>query len=168
MVDLVFRDAKQSDLNIIVAIYNSTISSRMVTADTEPVSVQSRQSWFAAHDKIKRPLWMIETIEGSIVAWVSFQSFYGRPAYDATVEISIYLAEEFRGTGFGKQILKQSILEAKKRSIKTLLAYIFEHNSVSVKLFEYFGFQVWGKFPNIAVLDEVERTLLILGKRIKE
>ncbi|CAN5380241.1 hypothetical protein BH11PSE11_BH11PSE11_26510 [soil metagenome] len=36
------RLARLEDLPAIVAIYNSTVASRQVTADTEPVSVESR------------------------------------------------------------------------------------------------------------------------------
>ncbi|HBW79505.1 MAG TPA: N-acetyltransferase, partial [Sphingobacterium sp.] len=49
---------------------------------------------------------MIEDVNSQVLGWVSFQSFYGRPAYDATVEISIYLDEQQRGRGLGKQILQ--------------------------------------------------------------
>lgn len=58
-----FREAELSDLPRIVEIYNSTIASRMVTADTEPVSVQSRVKWFEEHHSESRPLYII-TIEG--------------------------------------------------------------------------------------------------------
>ncbi len=106
MHQLKFRNAEQQDLPYIVEIYNSTIASRMVTADTEPVSVASRQKWFDEHSALKRPLWMVEDENNQLLGWVSFQSFYGRPAYDATVEISIYLNEQQRGRGLGKQILQ--------------------------------------------------------------
>ena len=41
-----FIHAHQSDLPKIVSTYNSTIASRLVTADLEPVSVESKQAWF--------------------------------------------------------------------------------------------------------------------------
>jgi L-amino acid N-acyltransferase YncA len=40
---LKYRDASQDDLAKIVEIYNSTIPTRMVTADMEPVSVLDKQ-----------------------------------------------------------------------------------------------------------------------------
>jgi L-amino acid N-acyltransferase YncA len=160
-----FRDATLEDLKDIVHIYNSTIPSRMVTADTEPVSVESRVEWFHKHSPDKRPLWV--AVEGErVVGWIAFHSFYGRPAYQATAEISIYLHEEFRGKGIGKQVLEYCITHAKTLEIKTLLGYIFAHNEPSLRLFRSFGFQEWGRLPNIAVLDGVERSLVILGKRI--
>ncbi len=166
MEELKFRDALITDLKKIVEIYNSTIPSRMVTADTEPVSVESKKKWFDEHNSTKRPLWVIENKSDEIIGWVSFQSFYGRPAYDATVEISIYLDVQQRGKGLGKQILQYSIDNAPKFGIKTLLGFIFAHNEPSLKLFRSFGFEDWATLPNIAELDGQERGLKILGKRI--
>ncbi len=99
MDELIYRDAILQDLERIVEIYNSTISSRMVTADTEPVSVESRIRWFREHIPNKRPLWVVENKNREIIGWVSFQSFYGRPAYDATIELSIYLDVAHRSKG---------------------------------------------------------------------
>ena len=166
MAEIKYRDANVSDANRIVEIYNTTISSRMVTADTEMVSVESRQKWFDDHNPSKRPLWVIEDDSNKIVGWISFQSFYGRTAYDTTAEISIYLDTDQRGRGLGKQILKYCLDNAPNFGIKTLLGFIFSHNEPSLKLFRHFGFEDWGALPNIALLDGQERGLKILGKRI--
>ena len=166
MQPLLYRDAAISDLKKIVEIYNSTVASGMVTADTEPVSVESRIDWFNEHSPDKRPLWVIEDNTGNIVGWASFQSFYGRPAYNATVEISIYLHPLQRGKGLGKIVLQHCISAAPAYAIKTLLGFIFAHNKQSLQLFRQFGFEDWATFPNIALLDGVERSLKILGKRV--
>jgi phosphinothricin acetyltransferase len=52
--------ATRGDLPQIVDIYNSTIPSRLVTADTETVSVESRVRWFEEHTPDSRPLWVVE------------------------------------------------------------------------------------------------------------
>jgi L-amino acid N-acyltransferase YncA len=50
MAAVEIRDAVEADLPTIVEIYNSTVPSRMVTADPEPVSAESRRAWFREHD----------------------------------------------------------------------------------------------------------------------
>ncbi|MER2108845.1 MAG: N-acetyltransferase family protein [Solibacillus sp.] len=160
-----FRVATLEDLPIIVDIYNSTIPSRMVTADTEPVSINDRLEWFNEHTPSKRPLWVVE-YEREICGWVSLQSFYGRPAYNATAEISIYLQENFRGNGLGKKILSKVIEECPKFKIDTLLGFIFGHNEPSIRLFSSFGFEKWAHLPEVAKLDGIKRDLVILGKKI--
>lgn len=161
-----FRDALQNDLAEIVSIYNSTVAGRMVTADTEPVTVESRQQWFDEHTADKHPLWIAEDEHTNIIGWVSFQSFYGRPAYEATAEISIYLHPLQRGKGYGKAILKYCIDKAPALGIINLLGYIFAHNTPSINLFLKMGFEEWADLKNIAILDGIERSVKILGKRL--
>ncbi len=167
MEELKFRNATPEDLPKIVEIYNSTIPSRMVTADTEDITVESRIRWFHEHTPDRRPLWMIEDQQDNVLGWVSFSSFYGRPAYNGTVELSIYMAENSRGKGYGKKVLQYCIDNAPKFDVKTLLGFIFLHNEPSLKLFRHFGFEDWGVFPDVAVLDGMERTLVILGKKLR-
>ena len=162
---LAYRDATLDDLPAIVAIYNSTVPSRLVTADLEPVSVDSRRGWFAAHGPAKRPLWVVEDEAGRVIAWLSFSDFYGRPAYRHTSEVSIYLHEAARGRGLGRQLLAAALAAAPGLDIHTVLGFVFGHNVPSMRLFRSFGFDAWGTLPRVAVLDGVERDLVILGKR---
>lgn len=163
--EIIIRDAEIGDLPEIVRIYNTTISSRMVTADTEPVTVQSREGWYYDHSPHFRPLWVVEH-DGKMCAWLSFQSFYGRPAYEATAELSIYIDSDFRGKGLGRYLLEQAIEKSPLLKIKTLLGFVFGHNEPSLRLFERFGFERWGMLPRVAELDGMERDLVIVGKRI--
>ena len=159
------RLARQEDLPAIVAIYNSTVASRQVTADTEPVSIASRQAWFDEHTPDKRPLWVAER-DGEVIGWLSYSNFYGRPAYAGTAELSIYLHEKARGLGLGRYFLEQAIAFAPSIKVHTLLGFVFGHNVPSLKLFEAFAFERWAHMPRVATLDGVERDLVILGKRV--
>ncbi len=167
MNDIVFRDAVEADLPVIVAIYNATIPGRGVTADLEPVSVESRLAWFHAHNAERRPLWVAESAS-QIVGWLSFSDFYGRPAYGASVEVSVYLAESVQRQGLGRTLLERAIALAPGFGIKTLLGFIFGHNEPSLRLFERHGFTRWGTLPRVASLDDIERDLVIVGLRLGE
>lgn len=167
------RLALRSDLPVIVDIYNSTIASREVTADTEPVTVASREPWFDAHQSERRPLWVIHdaaaaetAAQPEVIGWMSYSNFYGRPAYSGTAEVSIYIAEAWRGKGIGKYCLQEAITHAPSIAVHTLLGFIFGHNAPSLALFEKFGFSTWANLPRVANLDGIERDLIILGKRV--
>ena len=159
------REALEQDLPAIVGIYNSTISGRVATADTDPVTVEARLPWFREHKSEYRPLWVMID-EGHIAGWLSFQSFYGRPAYHATVEVSIYVSPDSRRKGIGSALLRYAVAQCPSLGVKSLVGFIFAHNRPSLKLFETFGFEQWGYLPGIADLDGVERDLAILGKRL--
>lgn len=159
------RDATLRDLPAIVAIYNASIPGRMATADLESVSVESRRGWFQEHSPSSRPLWVIEE-GGKICGWISFQSFYGRPAYHATAELSVYVAPDAHRRGYARQMVAEAIRRAPEFGLKTLLGFIFGHNDPSLALFKSFGFETWAHLPRVADLDGVERDLMILGKRL--
>lgn len=161
-----FIQATEADLPFIVDVYNSTIASGEVTADTNPVTVDARLQWFRQHNEQSRPLWIVLD-ENKQIGWVSFKDFYGRPAYNGTAEISIYLHESYRKRGLGKSILHHCITACEKLHIHTLLAFIFSHNHASIRLFTQCGFELWGSLPDVAVIDNKNISLSILGKKIK-
>src|ERR1700722_3128982 len=95
------RDAVEADLPAIVAIYNQSITGGWSTADTNPIAVADRIEWLRKHTPQQRPLWVAE-IDGQIVGWIGLSSFYGgRPAYDATAEVSLYVASSYHGKSIG-------------------------------------------------------------------
>jgi L-amino acid N-acyltransferase YncA len=154
-------------LQEIVAIYNASIPGRMATADTAPVTVAARESWFREFDPARRPLW-VATAEagGPLLGWLSLRSFYGRPAYAATVEVGVYVAPAARGRGVAKGLVAHALAAAPALGIRTLLAFVFGHNAPSLELFERAGFARWGLLPRVAELDGVERDVVVLGRRI--
>jgi len=172
------RDAVLADLPSIVEIYNSTIASRLVTADTEPVAIASRVPWFEAHSSDRHPLWVLTqdlarnstpaiNQDQEILGWLSLSAFYGRPAYQSTVEISLYVAPHCRRQGVGKQLLTHVLEASPRMQIEILLGFIFAHNQPSLNLFTSYGFQSWGYLPQVAELDDIKRDLVILGLRLE-
>ncbi len=159
------RNAVEADLSAIVTIYNASIPGRLATADLNPVSVESRLEWFYQHSATNRPILVMET-NSHILGWLSFQSFYGRPAYQATAEISIYVSPAYQRQRVAYKLLTHAIALSPSLGLNTLLGFIFAHNQPSIQLFRQFGFQTWGHLPQIANLDAIERDLLILGRKI--
>jgi phosphinothricin acetyltransferase len=164
--DFTLRDATEADLPAIVDIYNSTIPSRLVTADLEPVTVDSRRPWFAAHQQPSQPIWVLSDPAGTLAAWLSFDTFYPRAAYDGTAMIALYVSPAHRRQGVGRHLLTAAIARAPGLGRHTLLGYIFGHNEPSLQLFAAHGFTRWAHLPRVAVLDGVERDLVILGRRV--
>ncbi len=158
------RIAKKEDLSEIINIYNESIPDRMATADTNEITTESRLEWFDEHQG-QRPLWVYEE-NREIMGWLSLQNFYGRPAYQATAEISVYVKPKFKNKGIAKNLLSYALKECPKLNITTLIGFIFGHNAPSINLFSKFGFQQWGYLPKIARLDDLEKDLAIYGLRI--
>ena len=160
------RDATEADLPAIVAIYNAAIPGRTATADTEPVTVEERREWFAKHTPNRRPLWVAE-IDGEVIAWIGLSSFYGgRPAYDATAEVSMYIAPAHQNRRLGRELMERMIAACPRLGVTTLLAMYFDHNEPSRRLCEKLGFEQVGHLRHIAKLDGDSRGLIIAARRI--
>ncbi len=134
-LDVTVRSALVSDLPLIVETYNTTIPGRMVTADTEPVTLESRKLWFSELSPQSRPIWVIEH-QDMVCGWVSFQSFYGRPAYNSTAEFSTYIHADYRGKGLDSFLLDRAMKAFPELQIKILLGFILGHNTPRLALFE--------------------------------
>jgi len=97
---------------------------------------------------------------------MSFDPFYARAAYDGTAMIAIYVAENRRRQGLGQHLLREAIARAPSLKLHSLLGFIFGHNEPSLRLFEVHGFARWAHLPRVAVLDGIERDLIIVGRRV--
>ncbi|MFC4306537.1 GNAT family N-acetyltransferase [Cohnella boryungensis] len=158
--------AVREDLAGIVDIYNTTIASRMVTADLEPATPESRIGWFEEHSEDRRPLWVMKN-EGELVAWLSFSTFNSRAAYDATAEISIYIAPKYRSKGIGSLFLEKALEACPGLGIRSIVALVFGHNAPSLTLLRKFGFEQWGRLPGVATLDGIDRDLVLMGRKVE-
>lgn len=162
---MIIRDAAAADLPRIIEIYNAAIPGRLATADTEPITVASRIGWMRQHDSTRHPL-RVAQVDSQVDGWLSFQPFYGRPAYNSTAELSVYVSPQRQRAGIGRVLLAGAIEAAPGLGLRTLLGFIFGHNAASLGLFESFAFQRWALLPRVAALDGIERDLVIVGRRV--
>lgn len=158
----VLREAVREDVPQMTAIYNDAILSRISTADVEPISEKESLENFLKHDKKRYPVWVNE-YHGKIIAYLGLKPFYGRAGYDKSCEVSVYIDKNFQGQKLGQKFLLEIITRSRKLGFKNLLAFIFKDNVASVKLFKKFGFKEWGRLPQVACIDDMEKDLVILG-----
>jgi len=163
-VDGLIRDAVQDDLTRIVEIYNQAVPTRISTADTVPATVQERSAWFNKHS-LTRPVKVFD-LKGYVIGWMSFEDFYGRPAYHFTAELSIYVDKDFQGKGAGSELMNWAIEKSRDLGIRNLVGYVFSHNAVSVRLLKKYGFEKWGELPEIAEMDGKFYSLIIMGLKV--
>ena len=165
-VEFVIRPATEADLPEIVDIYNQSIPGGWSTADTKPLTVADREDWFRRFEPTKRPIWVAEA-EGRVVAVTYLTSFYGgRPAYDATAEISVYIASDVQRRGIGRKLKEFVIAQCPRLGVTTLLSMYFDHNQATHRINESLGFEPMGHLTEIAVVQGKKRGLIISALRI--
>jgi len=111
------------------------------------------------------PIWVAD-LDGAIAGWLSFREFLPRCAYRDTVELSVYVSEQFRRRGVGRKLLQEAIARGPQLGMHSLVGLIFGHNEPSIALFRLAGFERWGLLPGVARVDEIPRDLTIFGRHI--
>ncbi len=91
----------------------------------------------------------------------------GREALSGVTEISYFLKKEYRGRGFGNQIMQWIEKEAKNRGFESLLAILLDTNKKSVKLLEKHHFVQAGFLPHVAQLQHTRCGQLIMLRKLK-
>src|SRR5258708_4979371 len=117
-------------------------------------------------DPAKRPIWVAE-VDGRVIATAYLSSFYGgRPAYDATAEVSVYIATASQCRGIGRRLKQWVIEQCPRLGVTTLLSMHFDHNEATRRINESLGFQQMGHLREIAVVQGQKRGLTLWGLRI--
>jgi len=159
------RDAVEADLPAIIDIYNVAVTTRIATAQLEPVTLEERRDWLKEHSSDRHPFWVLE-VDGQVAGWLTIKPFLPRCAYSGTFELSVYVDQKFRRRGIARSLLEEAIVRARSLGISAMVGLIFGHNQPSLRLFEQLGFERWGLLPRVAQLDGIERDLTILGRHV--
>jgi L-amino acid N-acyltransferase YncA len=165
-MELAVRDAVIEDLPAIVEVYNASIPGAWSTADTRAVTVEERLPWFKQFSPGKRPIWV--ALDGErIVGWICLTWFYGgRAAYDATAEVSLYVAPAFQRRGLGMFLKQRMIAACPRLGVTTMISMYFDHNAATQRINDALGFERMGYLSEIAVIQGQKRGLIIAGLRI--
>lgn len=143
------RVAKETDIERLMNIYNEAIENTIATFDLEKKSLDDRKVWFKDH--INNPyIILVEEIDGVVAGYASLSRYRDRKAFDKTVEISIYIAPEYRGRGIGSRLMKEILDYAKNnKKVEVVVSLITGENAGSCHLHEKFGFEYCGEFKSV-------------------
>ncbi|WP_040952877.1 GNAT family N-acetyltransferase [Gorillibacterium massiliense] len=141
------RDAAATDVPAILDIYNEAVATSTATFDLEPQTLEARMEWFSHYGE-RYPL-IVAELDGQVAGYCSLSQFRTKPAYNATVELSIYLGEKYHGQGIGTQLMNEIIKRSKAMGFHTIVACITVGNDGSVRFHERFGFELVATFKEV-------------------
>jgi L-amino acid N-acyltransferase YncA len=147
MITMQIRDAQETDVPAILAIYNHAIRTSTATFDLKEHTLEQRLEWFS-HYGGNYPL-IVAVVDGKVAGYSCLSLFRTKPAYAKTAEISVYIDEKYQGRGIGKALMKEILERAQTLHYHTIIAGITAGNEVSVKLHEKFGFTLAGHFKEV-------------------
>jgi phosphinothricin acetyltransferase len=160
------RIAQPGDLPAINDIYNQAVRQRFCTAHLEPVNMEERELWFAAHDPGRYPVFVFAYGQ-KIAGWVSLGPYReDRQALAHVAEVSYYVDKREQGKGLGSRLLSHAVEAAPGFGFSVLIAILLNKNPASIGLLEKFGFKSWGLMPGIALIEDREADHLYYGLKL--
>lgn len=141
------RKATSTDAQHIAEIYNHYVANTHTTFETQ---IQSSKD---IKDKIEsvqqnHPFLVYED-KGNVVGYAYATWWKSRPAYDQTVELSVYIATEHQGKGIGAKLYRKLIDQLHTKGFRTLIGGIALPNAASIALHEKMGFEKAGVFKKV-------------------
>ncbi|NOQ76001.1 MAG: GNAT family N-acetyltransferase [Crocinitomix sp.] len=138
-MSITIRPATIADLDNILTIYNHAIKHTTAVYCYDPFTPEMMQEWFDEKKVNNFPVY-VSTEGDEVTGFVTYGKFRMRPAYQFTMEHSIYVHHEHRRKGVAKVLMPFIIEIAKQNKIHTLIGGIDAENEVSILFHEQFGF----------------------------
>ena len=142
------RLAEQKDAQAILEIYNDAILHTTAVYKYEEETLAERQQWLFEKEAQGIPVFVLEE-EGTVIGFATYGPFRVYPAYQLSIENSIYVHPAHNGKGVASKLMERLIEQAKEAGFKTMIACIDAENEASIKLHEKFGFTYSGTLKNV-------------------
>ena len=152
------RELRAGDWPAVRAIYEDGIRSGDATFETE---TPSWERWDAAHPELR----LVAERDGSVVGWAALSPASARDCYRGVGEVSVYVAAEARGDGFGRALLDELVERSEQAGYWTLSAGVFPENEASLRLHKACGFREVGVRERLGELGGVWRDVVLLERR---
>ncbi|MDR5659474.1 N-acetyltransferase family protein [Serpentinicella sp. ANB-PHB4] len=150
---------KHKDWHQVREIFIQGIKTGNATYTKEPPTLEQWQDTYIKDSQI------VAKLEGQVLGWAALKLVSNRPVFSGVAEVSIYIAENYRGHGVGKTLLKKIIEISEEQGFWTLEAKIFPENEKSLSLHKKFGFEKVGIRKKMGQMNGIWRDIVLLERR---
>jgi len=149
MSELVIQSITKNDISACLAIYNYEVIHGVATLDLEPRTLEEWHEWYNAHSDEHHPI-IVGTIDDVVVGYASLSPYRLKDAFKSTVELSIYIHQDYRGQGVATRLMERILEIAKEDTmLHNVVSVITAGNEESMKLHNRFGFTYCGLTPEV-------------------
>lgn len=143
------RPATTADLPAIAEIYAHYVVNSVASFELEPPTDDEWQQRFAKVTAAGFPFLVVER-DGRVAGYAYCLPWKARPAYQGTVEDSIYLAPWATGQGAGRELLGALLEASRAAGIREVIAVIADSGDPSsIALHKKLGFEDAGRLRQV-------------------
>jgi phosphinothricin acetyltransferase len=162
-MDYKIDEMKEWDWEQVAKIYLEGINTGKATFQTE---VPTFENWNNGH--IASCRLVARSVENDILGWVALSPTSSRCVYAGVAEVSIYIGENYRGLGIGKNLLNSLIIKSEEEGFWTLQSGIVRENTTSIELHKKCGFRRVGIREKVAKMSNgVWHDVVFMERRSK-
>lgn len=148
-MSLIIRSSADDDVSALAAFYASSVVSETASWEVEPPDAAEFACRRTAVLDQGYPYFTAER-DGKVVGYSYASAFRARIGYRFVVEDSVYVLDEMKGRGIGKQLLMTLIDECVRRGYRQMIAVIDDSANVgSIRLHAACGFEQVAVFKDI-------------------
>lgn len=149
MSELIIRSIAKDDVFACLSIYNYEVEHGVATLDLEPRTLEEWREWYNVHSDEHHPI-IVGTINDVVVGYASLSPYRLKDAFKSTVELSIYIHQDYRGQGVATRLMEHILEMAKEDTmIHNVVSVITAGNEGSTKLHNRFSFTYCGLTPEV-------------------
>ncbi|WP_176086822.1 GNAT family N-acetyltransferase [Martelella sp. HB161492] len=145
---MLIRDARESDLPVIVDIYNDAVVNTTAIWNDVLIDLENRMYWLDQRRQRGFPVLVAEQ-EGAVLGYASYGDWRAFDGYKHTVEHSVYVHKDARGKGTGLKLMEELLIRARAGKVHVMIAAIDASNTASIRLHEKLGFQHTGLYREV-------------------
>lgn len=132
------RPATAADAEQIRQIYNLEVTDSTVTFDLRPRSLAEQLAWLDSRSGTHAAVVVAQA--DTVLGFGSLSPYRDRPAYNTSVEDSVYVHRQHRGRGVGRMVLTELVETATSHGFHTIIARIAGGHEASIGLHASMGF----------------------------
>lgn len=150
MSGVTFRSAVAADAAELVAMYNHYVASSTVTFDLSPWATEEMTHKIHSVDSLGMPF-IVAELDGKPVGYAYLSTFREKAAYDTTMENTLYLREDSRGSGIGQALLGELLRLGALAGVREVVAVIANTSdaTASIRLHDRAGFTRVGEMDRV-------------------
>ena len=133
------RNVQIEDAQQLLDIYNYYVVNTVVTFDLEPLSLDVFKEKITTVSS-DYPFLVYEE-NSEILGYAYGSKFRPKPAYNNTVESTVYLKHGYQGKQIGSKLYEELLYLLKQKNTHVVLGVLTLPNQASVKLHEKFNFE---------------------------
>lgn len=141
------RPARLDDAAEMLEIYRPYVLSTAISFEIEPPSLQEFRGRIS--ENIEKFPWAVCELAGQVVGYAYAGAYKSRCAYAWSVETTVYVHQEFRGQGIGKDLYCRLLATLKRQGAMNVIAGIALPNQASVGIHESLGFEKVAQFKDV-------------------